>query len=818
MPTPTPDTNTTVLRGRVVAAETGLPLAGTIVHLQSEPEGSRGKEPDGWTEPADVITGDDGGFEIRFVPPPTRMFNLQFHEPERVARYVNWDSLRTGVTVDLGSVPMAFGAEVQFGVFDEQGRPRPGMSVWLHKVRQLEDDGPSTAEPDFAAPRTDTDGYAVCPAFSPGRWRYEIKDRPEAFGTILVGDKIGELEVVRQQTVSRTVVLRQPTNELSVSGVVHDAAGAPAAGLELAIFDIPQGRGYLPAMTADDGTFLAALAEPPDSNRRFRFALPDGAIDFELVDDGGEFAWGTHGLQVVVRRRQPASLELTVVDAATGAPVEDFGASCRGEGSDILPPSALQSSATAHHPGGVLRFDNLPPAPYRVSVQPKAPLCERAFIPIAVSEGRSTALQVALEPPAPLQVTVVDSSTQQPLPDVTVHLGRVIPEQHLDRVSLRTYRVPLTGSGGIPQYGNTTEVVTLDEATTRADGLVTLHAAPETPALVVIADGDRCVTTMLKDVRLPRAGNSLRIAVATAAILHGRLQPLQFLQHFGPSAQQVAEAARKAAVSLTVASDIADRYPELRLHSDAGVRMGTKVAADGTFTIAAIPPGRYEVFVAPSTQLAVDFSSNTDLGPLATVDMIGGEDQAIELTLDQYMPGIVRGRFLVDGVPWQGEVGFARLAGSHMQRYSLLADTNGTATSYWLLPGTYLAFAAVRQGYKTEYVLGPEPFVLTPNGEVDLTAMLHRRRIAVELRDANDQPVANRRLVLQWLEHPEFTYSLRHGEVTDAQGRLQFDPALPGRLCIRAFADGQSVEDDTPALVLGEASADATELTLRLPK
>src|SRR5712671_1308637 len=68
--------DSTSIRGHVVAAETGAPLARANVHLGTEVATERGDAPANWTQPADVVTGDDGLFTFAFVPPATLRFHL----------------------------------------------------------------------------------------------------------------------------------------------------------------------------------------------------------------------------------------------------------------------------------------------------------------------------------------------------------------------------------------------------------------------------------------------------------------------------------------------------------------------------------------------------------------------------------------------------------------------------------------------------------------------------------------------------------------------------------------------------------------------
>ncbi|HLQ36539.1 MAG TPA: hypothetical protein VK348_01970 [Planctomycetota bacterium] len=361
----------------------------------------------------------------------------------------------------------------------------------------------------------------------------------------------------------------------------------------------------------------------------------------------------------------------------------------------------------------------------------------------------------------------------------------------------------LRRGGGI---SSGTNVLVLDRATTGDDGSGVLHAAPDTPALVVIAEGDHCVATMVRDVKLPRAGNSLRVEVAAACILRGTVRPLTFVRRFGPSEEVLAI----DAVSLPNATRFAYQYPtiDLRRIGEQQPAATTRLKADGTFQFVAIPPGSYEVWLGP-------IASSGKASAVSSVDLRAGETKSIDVDVSQYVPGHLVGHFFVDGTAWQGEVDFHLIDGRTNQA---LTDASGTATSTWLLPGRYLPCAVVQEGDFGRYILGTEPIVLAPGAQLEFTAMLHRRRVVVTMHYSDDQPVASRLFVLEPLDHPEFAFSFQYGNRTNEHGELILDPAPPGRLRIRAFAADQDMFKDTPALVLGEVSADATELTLQLPR
>jgi RNA polymerase sigma-70 factor (ECF subfamily) len=796
--------DTTVIRGRAVAAETGAPLVGATVHLRTYSDTSSAEPPADWQSPPDLQTGADGTFVLRFVPRTQLSFDLEISADARVGQWRTWPSLRHGVTADVGDVALDLGTPLRIRVLEAPDRPCGGLEVYAN----LQADYEAHSGMDQLG-RTDASGVVAARRLCrPGLWRYEIR-------TGLDGAREGGFELPLQAaTFTHTVVLRRPPPGRTVSGTVADTAGAPVADLTL---ELPlAGGGCWTADTDQRGAFLFGLRHAPDGRpQRFTLQLPRDRWDLQLVDGAGDFGWGANDLKLTVRRRQPASLRLQVIDGRSGAAVEDFGARCRRDLGGI---NGLDLCAVApvRHDGGIVQFDGLAPGVHRVGVFPRVPLAEVLELRCELREGEAKSQRVVLLPAAELQVEVVDAATQRPLPGVEVNLARVLPETAVAAVTPRSYRLARHGRGG--SSGAT--VLVLDHSTTDAAGRTSVRAARDTPGLVLIAESDGCVAH-LENVALAADRSALRIEVVSAAVLRGTARPLVLLQRFGPSPQELARAAEVDRLSWPEPERFAGRYGEVQLRRRGAERATVRgpIAADGTWQLGALPAGRYEVALAVRVSDGRSHSV-TDL-PLATVELRGGDVQQLDLDASAFLPGRVTGRLFVDGMPWHGKAGFARRDRGGVSIITASTDATGAAVSPWLLPGTYVPFADPGRDTRSGYVFGTAPFVVGAGSEVALTADLHRRRVAVTLLDAGGKPVADRVLVPEPIDHPEFAWAWRGGVHTDHSGVATFDPAPPGRLRVRAIAPDQELrafDRDPPALVLGEVAANASAADLRMPR
>jgi hypothetical protein len=350
-------------------------------------------------------------------------------------------------------------------------------------------------------------------------------------------------------------------------------------------------------------------------------------------------------------------------------------------------------------------------------------------------------------------------------------------------------------------------VIELAAATTDANGHAVVSTAPDTPALVVFAEGDRIVSTHVVDVALPRGGKSLQVLVPSAASLHGRVTPTAFVTRFTPPPLRPPA----QPFELPEPDDVAE-FPNVTLRRPGEQRdvATALVAADGTFRFVAVPAGSYQL----SFSLLLG-NSGTHLPPSAEVQLAAGRDAEVNVDLSALLPGRIHAQFFVDGEPWHGQAGVALLREGGVEAWHLSPGPVTDSTD-WLLPGRYVPIVDLPIEYG-RVIFGTEEIVLPPGGDVDAVFHLQRRRLEVHLRDADGEPVPNRAVVLEPIDHAGFDGGL-HSTLTDDDGTAACDAAPPGRLRILTYAPGEMLRDVRPSIVLGEVEADATTATVRLPR
>jgi hypothetical protein len=331
---PAPQPGVATLRGRLVAADTGLPFRDATVTLQPfssqpPPPGREGME---WMTLAGTPVDAEGRFELPDVPAGS--FRLVATPLQTAMRYVQgfYPELSTegprSFTVSSREAPpeiviaLPRGAAIVGRVVDEQGTPKSHVSV---TVRELLSADRTRAPVGFAPslnPRTDDNGsfrifglqageYIVMaqpPAVPTGLQAglprsatYPSTYYPTAFSAaeaarirLRPGDDHGPIEIVLQR--SRLLTIR---------GVLVDSNGTPVAGVPVKLQKptspiVNQSvNSSLP--TAGDGTFEIRLVPPGDyALTAYRYG----------ADATREFAWtpvsATADVDTAMVKLQPA--------------------------------------------------------------------------------------------------------------------------------------------------------------------------------------------------------------------------------------------------------------------------------------------------------------------------------------------------------------------------------------------------------------------------------------------------------------------------------------------------------------------------------
>lgn len=410
------DTISAVVKGRCVDGETGRPLAGCKIELDAW-GGSRddqlSKE---LLRPSPFTTREDGLFSVRVLACEDYQVGFDASHAGCWPRTGRWRSLLAGVVEDVGDVRLYPGVVAVGKVVDDHGQPVPGIQVGITGMPLPLDSesraqvavGPRMAQasPQRAIHRAaNSVRYAVSGAdglftgegpLPPGSFHVDIANRE---WNLVEPVKITIPDNGPMQPV--TIIVHQ---EPYIAGVVVDDTGAPTAGVTLEAELSGSGR-IASGRSRQDGTFRIYRVERAPAKVRL-FVREPGPCERAVLPD--EHAWGDHDVRVQLRRA--LTVDLRVVVASTGEPVEDY-AVCYHALDRPLGFSSRDHELRfpGKHEDGRLRIDCVPRGAERLGVMAKDPTLRFAWIDFVAADGME-ALRVEMERMVPMMVQVLDAS------------------------------------------------------------------------------------------------------------------------------------------------------------------------------------------------------------------------------------------------------------------------------------------------------------------------------------------------------------------------------------------------------------------------
>ena len=794
------DPRQTSFRGLVVDADSGAPLAGVEVGMTWDPVDA---DADAAPQlPAAVHTAVDGHFACSLVPPLDGILTIAFEAPGRLGHSITYEALRQGVEVDLGAIRLAAGTPVTVQL-RRSGQPLAGVEV------RLDGRSPDGASRYAGTRRSDAAGRIDLGTMKHGDYDYEVElPVPGRAGRFAVPLQAHPLEVA--------IDLGEPERAASITGVVLGPDGRPFAQVELHVPQVDQGRVDI-CVTDSEGRFVFARAE--QSPPRVAIALVDRQRQLELVGEFADIPWGAHDLRLLVQPRATGTLRVRCVDAETGAPVTHYRATCWSDvDARACTGPSLWVAPSREHADGICMLEDLSPGAAFVSVFPPAPYAEFAERPVQIGVGAQE-LQVALRRPVACRVQAIDRTDGSGVAGVEILLARVLPPRH-PTVSRFTYRRDLTGSRSRPGYSSNHNVLVVARGATDDDGMVTLSAPPDLPALVLIAEGPRCEETIQHDIQVGQAGATLAIQVTRAAELHGAVTPIDFVRRFGPTAEVLAEHAARARIERLDDDALANYQPQvvLRRVDDEQGDVSVPVRPDGSFRIGGVRAGRYEAWIDVEMR-GFEQWHRQRLGPVATFTVTAtAQPPTPPLLLDasRWLPGRLDLQVLVDGEPFTGVVELR----SEQGRVAYRADHRGQVRSDWLTPGSYLVgvqFETTRFWPHASH--DPRPVVLGAGAHGNAVASIDRRPVTITVQQPESgATAAGGCVVLRAPDQPLLPDDWQFAPI-DADGVARFRAAPPGRLAVWLLTPEQvDARDLTKAVKLGELAADQKALHCTLPR
>ncbi|MBI5850582.1 MAG: carboxypeptidase regulatory-like domain-containing protein [Planctomycetes bacterium] len=660
---------------------------------------------------------------------------------------------RTAATPEASRVPVANegdepstqpsppqGARVHGQVVDESGQRVAGVSVDLRMpVPSSEPDGrplswsqETTSEPDgsfgfrepFPSGSYDVRVLGGLKLVSPAKLEV-APGTPEIAFTVLLS---GALRTIRGRIVDEN---GEPVREVSVLAVGQEGADLGSS--------------------ARDGRFTIF-----GTNRTAPVELRIQAQGFEQPPVLQGVAWGTDDLEIRIVRS--GAIELQVVEAGTGAPIEEYALRC-------VPDLVKRRGGLMTSEGNAIRYGGRHEAG-RVTI-PGVSAGANVLIVFPSDDAFAPSDVVLFDKPeriTPLvrvelhrkQVFAVDVVTLDGLPvaDSSVQLLCAQPEDpmarplepHAQAAALQDLFAFASGPGIFIRWA---------EATTDRDGRATLRCAPPPRAASLRVLGTEHAPAIVRDVILAASGAPLRVVVEGGAVLRVRVQA---------SGEGELEALAGSRVRLREDREEGRRLGDLGEFGDAN-----RLARDGTLELRSLPAGAWLVDVEPERW--ADGSPRRGFGrgfPIGRVTLVAGQSTELTVPAAQFRPCSLSGRVTLNGAAFaKGELYFAGRGGGPfattdaLGAYSMTELDAGTWTVHLRGEGV-----AVRTDARRELAPG-ESAVL------DVAVTLPRLVLRLELPDgrpaAGHEVAAVARLGLGSIH-----------ATTDADGRVAPPFAAPG--------------------------------------
>lgn len=805
-----------VFRGRCIDGVSGEPLAGiTAAAWREEPQRNTSEaQRELALASGHCVSTADGTFTFACERSAAATWSVHVGNREHVQRVRSFGPYVAAQVVELGSVPLQRGVQVESRVVDRGGKVVGGV-VFSAALNVTIGRNETLMEHTWMTVRSAPDGRVVWPhALRPGRYQICWLDD-------LPAERSHAEMVVPEDhpTLQNELVWPLEDSAQTIYGRVVDEAGAPVALLHLGA----EGGGTRGnAQTDPQGRFVMPRVGPFDPAQRgpVRFGLPRATDGYQVTDEP-QCHWGDRDVEL---RVVPAALLVVrPIDPRTGRPPAMFTVAYAAQLPEYGGELAFASPKGERLPDGAVQF-RMAKVPHVVQVFPAdaalAPSLKLSWDPrlgqellVPLTAARSCTVRVLTEAGEPVAGTEVWTLVPIESDGVagSVPGFRDVPLPLLDALSLDPNTRWL-------RYG--IDDAPLASGRTDAAGRVELSVPTKTP-VVIAAFGPGHVPKAV--VGGPIDDSEVGLHVVRGASIRLAITPASLV----PRLSQTAGQRHLLAIG---AKDGANRGVELwitRVGHEQDARHPqpptVPIEADGTCRHVGLLPGTYEL------TLSGNLASGPMDGmlvwwPFATVTLREGEEKVVTVDVSRWATGRLCGQVLVNGRPWAfGHGMLTARCSSGSSDVEVVTDAEGRFDVEACV-GDYRLHLMYRATNNMGYWYAAEQFPVVVG--TTTTALFTARRVTTRVRitTAEHQPAAGLHVVMDCTTEPRGWQSW----TTDADGWITIDtcPLGPFSLIVSSPSRTGTLADGLPGaprdallgLLQVPPLGDTAEFTVALPE
>ena len=488
-----------------------------------------------------------------------------------------------------------------------------------------------------------------------------------------------------------------------------------------------------------------------------------GADGFDDLLTKTSYNWGSDGLVMILQRA--GDLSISVVEARTGRPVEDYRITWLHV--DCAGGRLHGSHGTAgHHERGRVMVEAVPKGKLRLVVTPTSAALAPNEPVECVHTTAGTQLRIELERRSELRVHVTFRNGR---PAARSRLQLVRPPQG-GQVSLRSHG--LDHSRYFQQEHRQPFALVLDETKTDKNGDAVLRWPASGMPLAIRVLGPGHVPVVEHMVFVREHNRPTKINVSAGASFFGVVRPLSVLKSLGLQDTDDLSDVQGPTMVLT--------YTSGRGEPGFARRRTQRLDRTGAFRFTGLQAGTWTVMFRV---VSFDASRISNLATklLSPVTLGSDEQRRVELNISDMRPAILRGKMFLDGEPvanrkihlvrvCKGHDGYSGRAGS----VTLTTDKHGNFTAAGIRPGRYRASIG--------RLSCPKAVDVEAGADIYRVFRIKSGKLEIYIANEAGEPVVERSFAIR---NPQTGFFIVR--VSDAKGVLRIEQIAAGRYRVSVY-------------------------------